>query len=412
MSKKLSPALKPSTMDFVVSGITHVCKTFKRRAPGTQSERDAQDFFTKELGQWSDEIVVEDFTLHPYAFTGFIPFSALFGIISAILFFSIRSFPERSFTFGIIGTILLFIAAAMFFVEFVFYRKFVDFLFPKAVSKNVYATKKPVGEVKRRIIFGGHADAPWEFTFFLRGQMKSLLPAVAGSVGGMLVSLIVTVVYLIMGAPKVEGAWLVVSIVMLCLIPFYIAIMFFTNFRVIVDGANDNLSSCYASMAILKEMTENDFRFENTEVCCLITGSEEAGLRGAKAFSKKHAEELNKVETIFIPFEVLRECDQLTIYDRDMNGVAPSCKATTKLLLAAGKKVGLNLKCATIPLGSTDAAAFSQAGIPAAGVCGSRDTPQTYYHTRLDTYDNISPECIQKAIELGYEAAYMFDAGE
>ena len=67
MSQKLSPNIKTSTMDFVVNGITHVCNTFKRRAPGTQSERDAQDYFAKELGQWSDKVIVEDFTLRPAA---------------------------------------------------------------------------------------------------------------------------------------------------------------------------------------------------------------------------------------------------------------------------------------------------------------------------------------------------------
>jgi aminopeptidase YwaD len=128
-------------------------------------------------------------------------------------------------------------------------------------------------------------------------------------------------------------------------------------------------------MAIMKEMAENDFRFENTEVCCLITGSEEAGLRGAKAFCKKHAKELKKVDTVFVPFEVLRECEHLTVYKQDMNGLVRSDKALVDLLLAAGKRVGAPMKCTPIPLGSTDAAAFSQAGLRAAGICGSERYP-------------------------------------
>ena len=408
MSQKLSPNIKTSTMDFVVDGITHVCNTFKRRAPGTQSERDAQDYFTKELGQWSDEVIVEDFTLRPAAFMGFIPIAAIFGIISSVLFYCNRFGPSNKLTIG--AAVLLILAAAMFFLEFLFYRRFVDFLFPKAVSKNVYAVKKPVGEVKRRIIFGGHADAAWEWTYFLHGQMKALIPAMFGSIGGMFLALIATIVYLAAGTPVIKGGWLVVAVLMLVLIPFYISIMFFVNWKVIVDGANDNLTACYASMAILKEMTENDFRFENTEVCCLITGSEEAGLRGAKAFCRKHAKDLKKEETVYVPFEVLRECEHLTVYDRDLNGLVLSNKGVADLLINAGEKVGITLKRSPIPLGSTDAAAFAQAGLRAAGVCGSKDTPQKYYHTRQDTCDNISPGCIQKAIELGFEAAYIFDA--
>jgi len=410
MSQKLSPAVKPSTMDFVVDGITHVCNTFRRRAPGTQSERDAQDYFAKELKQWSDEVTVEDFTLHPAAFMGFIPVAAIFGIISSVLFFCNRFDP--SFKMTLAAAILLVLAAVMFFAEFLFYRKLVDFIFPKAASKNVFAVRSPKGEVKRRIIFGGHADAAWEWTYFLHGQMKALIPAMFGSIGGMFVSLIVVCVYLAARTPPLTGIWFGIAVFLLFLIPCYIAVMFFTNWKVIVDGANDNLTACYASMAILKEMTENDFRFENTEVCCLITGSEEAGLRGAKAFCKKHAEELKAVDTVFVPFEVLRECEHLTVYKHDLNGTVKSDKALVDLLLSAGNKIGVPMKCTPIPLGSTDAAAFSQAGLRAAGICGSKDSPQKYYHTRHDTCDNINPECIEKAIQVGYETAYMFDAGE
>ena len=398
MSNKLSPALKPSTMEFVVKGITYICKTFKKRAPGTQSERDAQDYFAKELEPWSDEVKVEDFKLHPAAFEGFFSISAIFCIVGVVLFYCNRFGP--SFKMTLVAAVLCVLAILMFFFEFLVYRKIVDFLFPKASSKNVYAVRKPVGEVKRRIIFGGHADAAWEWTYFLHGQMKAILPVMLGSIGGMFVALIFTCIYLANGTPPLTGGWFGISILLLALIPFFISIMFFVNWKVIVDGANDNLTACYASMSILKEMAENDFRFENTEVCCLITGSEEAGLRGAKAFCKKNAEELKKIETVFIPFEILRECEHLTIYRHDLNGLLRSDKAVVNLLLSVGEKLGIPIKCAAIPLGATDAAAFVQAGIHAAGLCGSKDSPQKYYHTRYDSYDNISPECIEKLLKL------------
>ena len=51
----------------------------------------------------------------------------------------------------------------------------------------------------------------------------------------------------------------------------------------IVDGANDNLSGCYMGIAILKALKDNGIELENTEVGVILTGSEEAGLRGAKS---------------------------------------------------------------------------------------------------------------------------------
>ncbi len=407
---KMSPPVKDSTMDFVVKGITHVCKTFKNRGPGTQSERDAQDYFAKELEPWADEVTVEEFKLSPKAFMGFIPISAVFGVIASVLFFLNRFNPNTTLTW--IAAILVTLAFLMFVFEFLLYRKFVDFLFPKAISKNVYAVRKPHGETKRRIIFGGHADAAWEWTYSLHGQIKTLAPVIGGAIGGLFISVIFIPAYLIAGTPDFNRFWNVISIILLIFIPAYIAIMFFINWKVIVDGANDNLTACFASMAILKEMAENDFRFENTEVGCLITGSEEAGLRGAKAFSKKHAEELNKIDTVIIPLETLRECRHLAVYTRDQTGTVHNDEALADLLIAAGKKVGQDLPRADIYPGSTDAAAFTQAGLRSVGLGGVDHDPQLYYHTRHDSYDNISPECIEKAIEISYEAAYMFDAGE
>lgn len=42
-------------------------------------------------------------------------------------------------------------------------------------------------------------------------------------------------------------------------------------------GANDNLTGCFISMAVVKYMQHHDIRFENTEVWVVLTGSEEAG---------------------------------------------------------------------------------------------------------------------------------------
>jgi len=407
MTQNLSAQANSGTMAYIVSGINHVCAAFKKRSPGSQTERAAQDYLAKELGQWADSVSVEEFTLHPAAFMGFIPVSALLGIAASIVFFINRTGASPLFAW--LPLVLLVPAALMFVFEFLLYRRFIDVFFPKSVSKNVYAVRRPWGEVKRRIIFGGHADGAWEWTYSLHGQIKTLAPVMGGSILGLFVSLIFSVAYLAAGSPEVKGFWFAAAVAMLAFIPFYIAVAFFINWRVVADGANDNLSACYAAMAVLKEMSESDFRYENTEVACLITGSEEAGLRGAKAFAKKHAAELKKAQTVFIPLETLRELDQLAVYNRDETGMVHNSEAVAELLIAAGKKAGVTLKRAPVFPGSTDAAAFTQQGLMAAGLGGVNHNPQKYYHTRCDSPDNISPECIQKGIEIAVEAATLFD---
>jgi hypothetical protein len=399
--------IKQSTMDYVVSGIRYVCENFKKRGPGTESERKAQDYLAGELRQWADEVTVEEFKLHPLAFMGFMPIAGVFMIVSVILFTLNGRYPSSALP--IASVVLALVSVLMFIFEFMLYRKFIDFIFPKKVSKNVFAVRKPTGEVKKRIVFGGHSDAAWEWTYSLHGGKAALVPVIFGAVIGMFFAFITDVIYLVMRFPEFNTAWTVISILQLLLIPFCVAIIFFINWRVVVDGANDNLTACYSSMAVLKELADNNVRFENTEVCCIITGSEEAGLRGAKAFSKAHAKELNKIETVIIPLETIREKDQLAVYNLDETGMVHNDESVCDLLIKAGRNVGIEMHRAPIYPGSTDAAAFTQGGFKSAGLGGVNHDPQTYYHTRHDSWNNISEECIKKAIEICIETAYLYD---
>ena len=59
--------------------------------------------------------------------------------------------------------------------------------------------------------------------------------------------------------------------------------------------------------------------------------------------------------------------------------------------------------------GAIDAEAFSRLGLLASGFCGVNHDPKTYYHTRLDTADNISEECINLSLDICLEAARLYD---
>ncbi|MBP3328247.1 MAG: M28 family peptidase [Clostridia bacterium] len=403
--KKTSPEL----LKYMIDGIKFVCQKYKRRSPGSQSERDAQDYFKKELSEFADEVYSEDFTLHPHAFMGFIFYSAIFSLIGVACYW----LSPVSSVLPVLGTVLTLLAVLMFLFEFLFYGEFVDFLFPKRVSRNVFATRKPSGEVKRRIIFGGHTDASPEWTFSLHGGLPALAAVIGGSIIGMFIifgsNIAIFVKSLMSDAVVLEGFWKVLGIVNICTIPFIIAIMFFINWRVIVDGANDNLSANYISMAVMKEMAENDFRFENTEVCCLLSGSEEAGLRGAKAFAKKHRQEMLDVETVFISLDTMREIKEFRINTIGCTGTVHSDEAVGDLLHEAGMNCGVDIPRSELYPGAVDADGFTKYGLRACGFTGVSHDPQTYYHTREDSWDNISPECLELSLDICREAARLYD---
>ncbi len=423
------------TKAYMVDGIKYVCENFKRRAPGTQSERDCQAFFKQELSKYADKVIMEDFNLHPGAFMGFMRIAAALMLLSIGLYWVPQALEDKLqlalgnahnavfILFLVLPIVFTLFALLMFIFEFMMYGEFVDFLFPKKVSRNVYAVRKPEGEVKRRIIIGGHADAAHEWTFSYHGGIYALGPVIFGSVLGLVVTLVVYLVrfiYFFTDACSVgknrypyllaeSAAWDKVGFAILVFIPFAIAIMFFINNKVVVDGANDNLSACYAAIGVLKEMADNDFRLENTEVCCLISGSEEAGLRGAKAFAKKHKEELSDVETIAITLDTMREIEQLQVYTRGCTGTVKDDEAVGDLLHEAGLNCGIDMPRAQIYPGAVDAEGFSKYGLRACGFCGVNHDPKKYYHTREDTWTNISEECINLSLDICLEAVRLFD---
>jgi putative aminopeptidase FrvX len=196
----------------------------------------------------------------------------------------------------------------------------------------------------------------------------------------------------------------------LAFLPAYAGLFKFVNHNNYVDGANDDLSGCYVSSAVMKYLSDNDVRFENTEVVAILTGGEECGLRGAKAYFEAHPELKNDgVETVFIGLDNIRDGDFMMIYEKDMTGMVKNDKEVCALLKNAGLKQGEDIPVGAIPLGSTDAAAASQAGIKAASLVAMDPAPAQYYHTRLDKAEILIPEVIDKVLNIVLQAVYDFD---
>ena len=99
----------------------------------------------------------------------------------------------------------------------------------------------------------------------------------------------------------------------------------------------------------------------------------------------------------------------MSIYDKDMTGVVKNDERVAKLLQTAAKNVGYDVPIKAIELGSTDAAAASQAGIPASAFTAMDPAPARYYHTRLDTEDNLDPKTLEIGLKIALETVFDFD---
>ena len=395
---------------FINDGISYVCSRYKSRSPGSNSEYECQKYFEGQLHQWCDTVEMDEFKLHPKAFLGWIILCASLELIAIVFLWLGAVFNRASYL--CVALLLTAFSALLVWFEFFRYRKFIDNLFPTRTSHNVFAVRKSKEPAKRRIIFGGHADAAYEFTFIRKANGKFGIPLIITAVAGVVILFVVSIISLVISRTKSRLARRIhyaTAIIATFFAPIFVLFFFFTNWKCVTDGANDNLSACYAAFAVMKHMADNNIRFKDTDVCCLITGSEEAGLRGADAFAKKHHKELTDIETVFIAMDTLRETEQLQVYTSGMYGTQKSSDAVGALVSKAAADCGVELKVAEPYPGALDADAFARKGLLACGLCAVDHNPKPYYHTRMDNADNIDPECILLCAQICMRAAEIYD---
>lgn len=191
-----------------------------------------------------------------------------------------------------------------------------------------------------------------------------------------------------------------------------VTLFFFVDFKTISPGANDNLTGTYAAVTALRMLDMAGVDFENTEVCAMITDGEEAGLRGCKQWAKDHYDEYVKsgVETAVLCVDTLTDREFLNVYQKDMTGTVNNSKEFSQLVMDSAIEAGHDdLKFASVFFGSSDAAAFSQAGITATCLAAMDPAPADYYHNRRDSYDRLVPEAIKTGYEIIISTILNFD---
>lgn len=415
-SVKNYPSERRMYANYAVKGIKSICKNIGPRGSGSEKELEAQEWMANELKESCDDVKIESFTLHPWAFMGWIQITVFCVTAAAVMLFLSHFFPEYAYPF--LGAGVALVAIALFFVvtEFLFYKETLDVFAPKKTSHNVVAVRKASGEAKRRIIFSGHADSAMEWRFTYWGGPKLVVPSIAIALVGVLVTAVSDIIALVLmltgTIPSDSKLVWVLSIISVCFIPVFLFCLLFYNPKRVVEGANDNLSGCLCSMAVLRFLKDHDIRFENTEVWCLCTGSEEAGLRGAKAFCKAHGEEFKNekdVETIFFGLDTVRDFDFMAVYHKDMTGLVHNDPQVSALIKEGGRLAGYDLPFKTVSLGSSDAAAVTQAGIKASCFAAMDPAPARYYHTRLDTKDNLDLKTIEAGVDICLNTLFLYD---
>ncbi|MCC6797234.1 MAG: M20/M25/M40 family metallo-hydrolase [Candidatus Hydrogenedentes bacterium] len=388
---------------YVVERAKHVIESFGPRPPGSEAERKTQELVKADLEACCDgDVSIEEFQVAQKAFFSM---QAIGGVLTLAAVGLYWVHPAWTFVVALLSAVVMY-------NQLLRYHLFLDPFFPKKTSCNVAGKIAPKGKVERRIILNGHPDAAYEWRFnyltpkwFPAIVLYTLLGLIV-LLGG---SLVATISFFL--AP-VGSAWFInlIGIVVLLFAPAGVIGILFNNFGVVAGGANDNLSGTFVATGILRSFQEFGVQLERTELMAVITGSEEAGLRGAKDWARRHARDCSDVETIVISLETFGDLPHVAIYNRDMNGTVALDSETCDLLKRAAHATGRDLPYSSVHLGSSDAAAFAQAGFKAAMFGGMDPHPAHYYHNRRDSWEIMSEPCIKAAIDVLITAIREFDA--
>lgn len=385
---------------YMIDEITHICKDMDTRSPGDPGELQAAEYMAETLKNdcGCEKVEIESFKENPNAFFGWIYFTISFVLLSIVLYFFVP----------VLSIILIVAGLALAFLQFGLYKKVVDKAFPEKTGHNVTAIKECTGETKRRLMLCGHIDACWEWpvNYALGG---------VGFEGHAVICGIGAVYYLVLSILKLttDLEWLrTAGLWGLIFLPFLIGLYFMWNEKKVVDGANDNLSGCYMGIALLKALKDEGIELENTEVGVILAGSEEAGLRGSKAWCEAHKNDYNDVPTTIISFDTIHDPKFLMVNYRELNGTVKMDKGASDMFLNAAKAVDVPVMKGWVPPlgGATDGAAFTQAGFASASITGLNHKLEDYYHTRRDTYDNMNAEGLACCYAATVKCLEMFDA--
>ena len=402
---------KDAAAQYMLDEITYICKNFEKRDPGSKGEQQACEYMAEVLKKdcGCDRADVESFKENPGSFFGWIYFTITFVLLAIPLFFV---FPLASVLLILAGLFIVF-------MQFGLYKQLIDRCVPEKTGHNVTAVKKCTGEVKRRIFFNGHPDAAWEWPVnYKLGGVGFEGHAVLCGIGA-IYYLVISIISIVQRGGVSFGMMDTGSLLFklalggLVFVPFLVGLYWMWNKNRIVDGANDNLSGCYMGIAILKALQDEGIEFENTEIGVILSGSEEAGLRGAKAWCEQHKGEFDDVPTFIFSYDTIHDPKYLMTNYRDLNGTVKADKDVSDLFMEASKEVGIPCKKGWVPPlgGATDSAAFAQAGFRATGVTGLNHKLEDYYHTRRDTYDNMNLEGLAGCFAVSVKALEMFDNG-
>lgn len=273
----------------------------------------------------------------------------------------------------------------------------------KRSSQNVVSTIEPSGPAQRTLCLVSHMDSSrsgWMFHPRVTPHLGTLVSLVGLSLG------IQGMDPLLGGRPAGRG--LVRAARLVCALAAGIVLE--RELRgVDVAGANDNASGAAVSVVLAGELASNPL--QHTRVVLLITGSEESGVLGMRAFLRS----IDTSEWVFLNFDGVGGRAPLRYLERE-GGRLQSWPADERMLAVAARIAGERAEGELTPRDSGSGLPYDSTPVLAGGgramtlSVQGRSIPN--YHAPTDTADQIDLESLERALSVGREMIAAIDRGE
>ena len=362
------PKLDEKSINYVLETVQTITESTEDLRTGNKGEEQVKRVFLNEFMKYCDDTQEQHFLTRPGA--GTITQKILCALLIVCVFLFSVSVSDGYVGTAIISVLLNLCIFGVFAYKFIFDGTSLDIIKPKKSSTNILGRRFPQGTAQTRVVFVTHSDAPLTIRSFLFGNMATYILSLCSLLGNTLL-FCSQIVFLFCGAPINSTLFEVLRGISFVFLPFYILGIVVINPKKTSSGISSSLMPSSIVLSILKQFSEDSFRYSKTEVCCLITGSEYSGRAGSYAFARKYHRLFSDIPTIFIPIEELTTSDKLSVFFKDGSGNKGSAEVAS-IIAQAAENLELNLTKENMFIGTSAFTPFAINHFPACSLGTSK----------------------------------------
>lgn len=367
----------------------------------------------EELRVHCDRTAVESFTLHPDAFLGWIRLMVIFYPIALVAFW--LSLTPLAILLSVGGILIMTF-------QFFLYKELLDPLYHKVEGRNVYGVLEPQGEVKKTVVFSGHHDSARVFNF-LSYKPHLYTVKVGTGLGAYFVLALLSIVALIVQISRghffllalPSPFFLVWAVILTIALPWVLQLWNFASDEG-TPGAGDNLIASAMGVELAAYFKQRE-ALKNTRLVIASFDGEEAGLRGSRAFFRRHRDNRELLSGQGWNFNV--DCPynakDLFFLTSDINGSVKLSQEMAAECVTIAKSMGFDAFSQPIAFltGATDAAEAAKVGFEATTLMAmpwGNTKRAAAYHTPNDVPSAIEPLAVEASLSIAIRFIENLDA--